>query len=166
MAMELAGALAARGEAPLTGYCPIERVVGLLTSRSALLVLRETFYGATRFEEVVARTGLTEAATATRLRAFVDAGILGRRPYRVAGQRPREEYVLTASGEALMPVVLGLLQWGNAHDPPPYPPSLHHTGCGEPVDVVATCAAGHRVGADEVTVTAAGPFGLDDEVSG
>lgn len=163
--MKLEGALAVRGDEPVDGYCPMERTLRVVGTRSAVLVLREAFYGATRFDELTARTGLTARATATRLRDLEQAGVLERRAYQVAGQRQRHEYVLTRAGHDLMPVVLALLQWANDHDPPPYPPTLHHDGCGERVRVVARCEAGHPVDADDVAVTAAGPFGLASPVA-
>ena len=108
------------------------------------------------------RTALTDATTSTRLQGLVRAGLLTRRPYRRPGERRRDEYVLTPAGAELMPALFALLQWANEHDPPPYPPALHHDGCGEPVTVTARCSAGHVVGADEIAVTAPGPFGLDE----
>ena len=163
--MKLAGALARRDSRAVGRYCPIERALDVLKARSAVLVLREAFYGATRFEEFTARTGLSDATAAGRLRDLVRADILDKRPYQEPGPRRRHEYVLTLSGTELMPAVFALLQWANRHAPPPYPPALHHDGCGEPVAIEARCAAGHQVGADEISVTAAGPFGLDDPVS-
>ncbi len=163
--MTLAGALAVRDNEPVGEYCPIERAMDLLRTRSSVLVLREAFYGATRFEEFTARTNLTDATAAARLRDLVRAGILDRQPYREPGQRRRHEYVLTAAGAELMPAIFALLQWANDHAPPPYPPALSHTGCGEPVTIAARCAAGHDVEADDITVTAAGPFGLADPVT-
>ena len=160
--MELAGALAHRDNQPLGDYCPIERVLGLLKTKSSLLVLREAFYGATRFDEFTARAALSDATTAAHLSELVTVGILERRAYQEPGQRSRHEYVLTDAGAELMPAIFALLQWGNRHVPPPYPPTLHHQGCGEPVTVEAHCAAGHHVRADDISVTAAGPFGLDD----
>lgn len=160
--MKLAGALALRGNQPVGDYCPIERVLGVMNTRSAMVVLREAFYGATRFEEFTARAGLTDAATATRLRSLVEAGIMEKQPYREPGRRVRQEYVLTRSGADLMPAVFALLQWGNRHDPPPYPPVLTHDGCGETVAVVTRCAAGHDVDVEHIVASAAGPFGLDD----
>lgn len=160
--MKLAGALALRGNQPLGRYCPIERALGVINTRSAMLVLREAFYGATRFEDFTARAGLTDATTAAKLREMVQAGILEKRPYQEPGRRARHEYVLTQSGTDLMPAVFALLQWGNQHDPPPYPPELTHEGCGEPVAIVTRCAAGHEVGLDDVTASAPGPFGLEN----
>lgn len=163
--MNLAGALTHRGDQPVGEYCPIERVLRLLRTRSAILVLREAFYGATRFDEFTARSGLAAATTAARLGELVEVGVLERRAYQEPGQRRRHEYVLTDSGAELLPVVFALLQWGNRHAPPPYPPALSHEGCGEPVVIEARCAAGHVVRADDITVTAAGPFGLEDPTS-
>ena len=43
------------------------------------------------------------------------AGIVTRVPYREPGSRARDEYRLTAAGEELLPVLLSLTQWGDAH---------------------------------------------------
>lgn len=159
--MKLEGALSRRDNRPVGTYCPIERALGVLSTRSAMLVLREAFYGAARFEEFAARADLTDATTSARLRDLVHAGILEKRPYQEPGQRARHEYVLTPAGEDLMPALFALLQWANRHDPPPYPPGMTHDGCGSPVRIEARCEAGHPVTSDEIAVTAAGPFGLD-----
>lgn len=159
--MKLEGALSRRDNQPVGAYCPIERALDVLSTRSAMLVLREAFYGAARFEEFAARADLTDATTSARLRDLVRAGILEKRPYQEPGQRARHEYVLTPAGEDLMPALFALLQWANRHDPPPYPPGMTHEGCGSPVRIEARCEAGHPVASDEVAVTAAGPFGLD-----
>lgn len=160
--MKLAGSLAGRGNHPVGRYCPIERALTVVGTRSSMMLLREAMYGATRFDEFTARTGLTEATTAQKLRDLVGAGLLTRRPYQEQGQRRRQEYVLTEAGSDLMPALMALLQWGNLHDTPPYPPVLHHEGCGEAVVVEARCGAGHRVGLDDLVVSTDGPFGLDD----
>jgi DNA-binding HxlR family transcriptional regulator len=122
-------------------------------------------YGATRFDEFTARPGLTDRSTAARLRDLERAGVLDRRAYREPGQRQRHEYVLTEAGGDLMPAVMALLQWANRHDPPPYPPEVRHDGCGEPVRIVPQCDAGHRVDADDLVVSASGPFGLRSPVT-
>lgn len=159
--MTLEGALALRGNRPVGAYCPMERALATLTVRSSLLLVREAMYGATRFEEFAARTGLTETTTAARLKELVDAGLFEKRPYQDAGRRRRLEYVPTRAGVDLMTAVIALMQWGNDHDAPPYPPQLRHLDCGEPVEAVLECAAGHRVGPDEMSVSATGPFGRE-----
>ena len=118
--MKLEGALALRDNQPVGGYCPIERTMAVVGTRSAMLVLREAFYGASRFEEFAARADLTDGTTSARLRDLVEAGILEKRPYQEPGQRRRHEYALTPAGEDLMPALFALLQWANRHDPPPF----------------------------------------------
>lgn len=54
---------------------------------------------------------------------------------------------------------------GQPTHPTAIPPALHHEACGQPVTNAARCAAGHHVEADDITVAAAGPFGLDDPIS-
>lgn len=151
MTLQLAGALAERTR-PLGDHCPIDRTMQLLGSRTTVLLLREAFYGATRFDDLVRRVGVTEAVASQRLRELVEAGILAKQPYREPGQRTRHEYVLTEAGHELLPTLLALARWGERHLPGGGP-KLTHEGCGEPVAVVARCAAGHDVPEDEVVVT-------------
>jgi DNA-binding HxlR family transcriptional regulator len=159
VSITLAGSLALRGDRPLGPYCPMQRTLDVLSTRSSILILREAYYCATRFEEFSKRAALTETTTANALRTLLRLGLFEKQPYREEGQRGRSEYVLTEKARDLMPVLLALLQWGNAHDPPPYPPALTHTACGEPVQIVAECAAGHALQLDDITVGAEGPFG-------
>ena len=101
----LQGRLADRDAWSAVGECPIEKTMALLGTKSAMLILREAYYGTTRFDDFCARVGITKAAAAARLNELVDAGLLIRRPYREPGQRAREEYVLTPSGVDFMPVI-------------------------------------------------------------
>src|SRR5262249_29847268 len=90
------------------GHCPINQAMGLVGSRSAMLIMREAFYGTSRFDDFVQRVEMAPATASTHLRALTDAGLLQRRPYREPGGRTRDEYALTTAGADLMPVVLGL----------------------------------------------------------
>jgi DNA-binding HxlR family transcriptional regulator len=153
MTAHLAGRLADRRPEPLGDRCPIDLAVRAVGTRSAILLLREAYYGATRFDDFVSRTGLTEATTAARLKSLVDVGVLTKMPYQEPGQRRRFEYHLTPSGSDLMPVVFGLAQWSSRHHAPPHAVSLSHDGCGEPVEIVAECANGHHLEIDLLTVT-------------
>jgi DNA-binding HxlR family transcriptional regulator len=151
MTLSLAGSLAER-TGPLGDHCPIDRTMQLVGNRTAVLLLREAFYGATRFDALVRRVGVTEAVASQRLRELVEAGVLAKRPYREPGQRTRYEYVLTDAGHELLPVLLALARWGREHIPGGGP-LLTHAGCGEEVAVVARCGAGHDVPEEEVVVT-------------
>ncbi len=90
--------------------CPIAAALGLVGERWALLVVREIALGATRFGDIVAGTGAPRDRIAARLKALESAGILARTPYHDGPVR--YEYRLTDSGDALMPVLDALLEWG------------------------------------------------------
>ncbi|MGE4427274.1 MAG: winged helix-turn-helix transcriptional regulator [Solirubrobacteraceae bacterium] len=154
MPVQLEGRLA-RSDRPAPGdRCPIDRAVRIVGTRSAMLLLREALYGTARFDDFVARTGLTPAVTAARLRELVDAGLLGREPYREPGQRTRQAYVLTASGHDILPAVVALATWGAKHVPRAGTPTFAHAGCGAPVGVGLRCADGHAVDEEHLVVDA------------
>jgi DNA-binding HxlR family transcriptional regulator len=134
----------------IAGHCPIERAMTLVGSRSAMLIMREAFYGTSRFDDFVQRVEMSPATASTHLRALTDAGLLLRRPYREAGGRTRDEYALTPAGTDLMPVVFGLFEWGRRHTDVQPLIDLAHTGCGRPVEVHVQCTAGHEVSPDEI----------------
>lgn len=150
MTLQLTGPLAERSGA-LGDRCPIDRTMQTIGSRTTVLLLREVFYGANRFDELVRRVGVTEAVASQRLRELVEAGILTKQPYREPGQRTRHEYVLTPAGHELLPVLLALGRWGARHLPGGSP-GVVHDGCGERVKVEVRCAAGHLVPEDEIVV--------------
>ena len=151
MTVLLAGRLAQRGDVALGNRCPLDRTLQLIGNRTALLLLREVFYGASRFDSLVKRVGVTEAVAAQRLRELVDVGVLAKEPYREPGQRTRHAYVLTEAGHDLLPAVLALLQWGAVHTQGGAP-AVTHDGCGEPVQVEVRCAAGHEVDEEDLLI--------------
>jgi DNA-binding HxlR family transcriptional regulator len=132
------------------GHCPIERAMGLVGSRSAMLIMREAFYGTSRFDDFVQRVEMAPATASTHLRALTDAGLLARQPYREPGGRTRDEYALTRAGADLMPVVFGLFEWGRRHTDVRPLVDFAHAGCGHPIEVRVQCTAGHEVGPDEI----------------
>src|SRR5215217_4569571 len=77
----LQGRLADRETWSAVGECPIEKTMALLGTKSAMLIMREAYYGTTRFEDFWRRVGVTKAAAAGRLSDLVEAGLLERRPY-------------------------------------------------------------------------------------
>ena len=99
------------------GHCSIEKTMSALGTKSAMLIMREAYYGTTRFDDFAQRVGITKAAASARLSELVDLGLLTRRPYREPGQRTRDEYVLTEAGIDFMPVVWAMFEWGQRHLP-------------------------------------------------
>ena len=137
------------------------RALDVVSSRSALLILREAFYGTTRFDEFAERVGISEPVAAARLRELVADGLLEREPYREPGQRTRMGYRLTGKGAELLPALAALMQWGDRWlAPDGAPVVLRHSGCDEPVRAELRCAAGHQAPADELELVA-GPGGKD-----
>src|SRR4051795_8096577 len=115
--------------------CPIAASLELVGERWSLLVVREVSLGNHRFSEIARGTGAPRDRLSARLGALVAAGVLERRPYSTSP--PRSGYHLTAAGRDLMPVLQGLMQWGNrwlAEEPPG---ELHHAPPGPAAPAVA-----------------------------
>ena len=137
--------------------CSMARALDVVSSKSALLILREAYYGTTRFDDFAERVGISEPVAAARLRELVDEGLLERVPYREAGQRTRMAYRLTDKGGELLPLLVSLMQWGDRWLAPAGPPVvLRHRECGETVHAELRCRAGHKAGAEDLEL-AVGP---------
>src|ERR1700738_1362849 len=123
--------------------CSIALALDVVSTRSGFLLLREAFYGATRFEEFADRAGISEPVAAARLRELVAHGLLERVPYREPGQRTRDGYRLTEMGQDLLPALVALMQWGDRwlHDKGG-PMELRHRGCGARVQAELRCSGG------------------------
>jgi DNA-binding HxlR family transcriptional regulator len=93
--------------------CPIAAALEVVGERWALLVVREIALGSNHFSDIVRGTGAPRDRIAARLKALESAGVVARSPYQSAPQR--YEYRLTASGQALIPVLDALLDWGKVH---------------------------------------------------
>src|SRR6187200_3625007 len=153
-ALQLTGRLSPR-EAWTADRCTLAKSLDVISTRSAFLILREAFYGTTRFDDFAQRVGISEPVTAARLRELVDQGLLEREDYREPGQRTRQRYRLTGKGADLFPALAALMQWGDKWlDERGGPVELRHRDCGEPVAVELRCAAGHAVSADELDLAA------------
>jgi DNA-binding HxlR family transcriptional regulator len=147
----LQGGLADRDAWTPVGKCSIEKTMALVGTKSAMLVMREAYYGTTRFDDFAQRVGITKAATSTRLSELVDAGLLTKRRYQEPGQRGRDEYVLTDAGNDFMPVVWAMFEWGRKHLSDTGL-RLTHLECGAEATVEIRCARGHEVPPDELGV--------------
>ena len=91
--------------------CPIARSLERVGDWWSILILRDAFYGLTRFDAFEASLGIATSTLTRRLTALVDEGLLMRRAY--SEHPPRFEYVLTPTGRDFQPVLLALLGWGN-----------------------------------------------------
>lgn len=89
--------------------CPVARSMEVLGERWAILVLREAFYGTTRFDDFERNLGIAPNILSARLSKLVAHGLLARRP--VAGGR--HEYVLTEKSRDFFSVYVALKRWGD-----------------------------------------------------
>src|SRR4029077_12562991 len=94
------------GSAWKADRCTIAKALDVIPTRSAFLILREAFYGTTRFDDFAQRVGISEPVTAARLRELVENGLLEREDYREPGQRTRQRYQLTQKGADLFPTLV------------------------------------------------------------
>jgi DNA-binding HxlR family transcriptional regulator len=151
-ALQLTGRLSPR-EAWAADRCTLAKSLDVISTRSAFLILREAFYGTTRFDDFAQRVGISEPVAATRLRELVEQGLLVREDYREPGQRTRQHYRLTAKGADLFPALAALMQWGDRWlDDQGGPLELRHRGCDETVSVQLRCTSGHHVSTDDLDV--------------
>ncbi|MFI6042162.1 winged helix-turn-helix transcriptional regulator [Nocardia sp. NPDC051321] len=133
--------------------CSIAKAIELVGTRSAVLILREAYYGTTRFDGFAQRVGITDAAAAAQLRKLTEAGLLTKQPYQEQGKRTRNEYILTPMGRDLLPVVLALMQWGDTYlQPGPPPLLLVEESTGSPVRVQIRSDAGHEVTLEQLAI--------------
>jgi DNA-binding HxlR family transcriptional regulator/peroxiredoxin len=92
-------------------HCGVAQAMGVLGDAWTVLVLRDVARGCTRFEQLLAESGISRKVLAARLRALEEAEVLARVAYQ---DRPvRHDYLLTDRGRALLPVLAGLQEWGD-----------------------------------------------------
>jgi DNA-binding HxlR family transcriptional regulator len=151
--VNMTGTLHPRG-AWTADRCSMAKALEVLSARSSFLIMREAFYGTTRFDDFVQRVGITDAVAAARLRELVAEGLLAREPYREPGQRTRHEYRLTEKGADLFPVLVALLQWGDRWLNDGGRVELRHHDCGARVGVEIRCAEGHEVAPGDLDLAA------------
>ncbi|WP_425295765.1 winged helix-turn-helix transcriptional regulator [Nocardia abscessus] len=133
--------------------CSIAKAMDIVGTRSAVLILREAYYGTRRFDGFASRVGITDAAAAAQLRKLTEAGLLTKQPYQDEGKRTRHEYVLTRMGRDLLPAVLALMQWGDTYlQPGPAPLLLVEEATGAPVRVQVRSASGREIELEELGV--------------
>jgi DNA-binding HxlR family transcriptional regulator len=141
--------------------CSVAQSLEVLGEWWTLLIVRDAFFGVSRFEEFQSRLGIARNILATRLDTLVDAGVLERRVYEEA--RGRSDYLLTDKGRALWPVLTALRQWGDDWmvGEGNEPVEMVHRTCGERSRAEMVCShCGERLRGRDLSVVA-GP-GSDD----
>ena len=97
--------------------CPIARSLDAIGDWWSLLIIRDAFLGKRRFGEFQKSLGVAKNILTTRLRRLVDDGILTTVP--ASDGSAYQDYVLTAKGRGVFPVLVALRQWSEAFSASP-----------------------------------------------
>ncbi len=92
-------------------FCPVAKAAEIVTTRWTPLILRELFCGARHFNEI--RRGvplMSPTLLSKRLKELEAAGVIDR--IATVTAKTSTEYVLTAAGEELKPIIIALGVWG------------------------------------------------------
>ncbi len=90
--------------------CGLPVALEAMGERWSFMILRAAFNGLKHFEEMQSSLGIARNILANRLGRLVESEILERQP--CPDDRRKIEYKLTAKGEALLPTMIALRQWG------------------------------------------------------
>ena len=100
-------------EIPCDEPCPIARSLAVFGDAWSLLILRDAHAGLTRFDQFRKSLGIAPTILSRRLATLTEEGMLEKRLY--SAHPPREEYVLTAAGCDVLPVLFMIGEWGRQH---------------------------------------------------
>jgi DNA-binding HxlR family transcriptional regulator len=107
--------IAKKKPAPMRSSCPVAFSLDIFGDRWTLLVIRDLFFGRTRFKEFAASPeGIPTNILTDRLERLLARGIIEQIP--AEDGTKRLAYRLTKKGKALGPVLRALRDWGLAWD--------------------------------------------------
>ena len=98
---------------PRAKDCPLVGMMNVFGDYWTWLIVREAFYGASRFSEFAHYTGMARNLLSDRLSMLVAEGIFEKRDIGRSGRR--YAYKLTEKGRTLQTVVVAMFQWSNKH---------------------------------------------------
>jgi DNA-binding HxlR family transcriptional regulator len=95
--------------------CPVARTLGVIGGTWTCLILRDLFlHGPRRFQDFQdSLDGIAPTTLSERLKALEQNGVVERRFYSMSP--PRAEYVLSAKGRDLGPIVAAMRNWGRKY---------------------------------------------------
>ena len=91
--------------------CSIARALEVIGERWTLLIVRDAFYGVSRFSDFRDHLRIPRAVLTERLNLLVEHGIMAR----AAAPSGRDEYSLTVKGRRLWPAIWSLITWGDEY---------------------------------------------------
>jgi DNA-binding HxlR family transcriptional regulator len=106
---------AKKGPAPKRSPCPVALSLDIFGDRWTLLVIRDLFFGRTRFKEFAASPeGIPTNILTDRLERLLARGIIEQIP--AEDGTKRLAYRLTRKGKALGPILEAMRDWGLSWD--------------------------------------------------
>ena len=93
--------------------CGIAQTLGVVSDWWSWLIIRDIAGGATRFDQLQQSLGISRRALAERLASLAEHGLLRKATY--SRRPPRFDYLLTAKGEGLLPVLIAMQEFGDRH---------------------------------------------------
>lgn len=135
--------------------CSAARALEVIGERWSLLILRNAMYaGCRRFNQFQRSLGIATNILQARLEWFIESGLMELR----AAADGVQEYVLTAKGRDLEPVILALSAWGDRYAAPEGPPiSYQHEDCGGAIRQHLECETCHEAPKPGAIVATPGP---------
>jgi DNA-binding HxlR family transcriptional regulator len=137
----------------------VARMLGLLGDEWTLLVVQQALLGATRFAEFKTRLPISNSVLTRRLQSLTRDGVLERREYQA--NPPRSEYVVTARGRSLWPVLVSIWEW-ERHWVPDHAdplPGMRHSTCGAEFAPTVACGSCGEKASEKDVVAQWGPSG-------
>jgi DNA-binding HxlR family transcriptional regulator len=130
--------------------CSVAQTLEVVGDWWSLLIVRELFFGVTRFDDIQRRLGIARNTLTDRLNWLSDHGVVARVPY--GDSRNRFEYRLTEKGRDLQPVLLAMLAWGDKWGATSEQPPLQPTDPnGDPIELrIVNTRTGRRVPRDKI----------------
>jgi DNA-binding HxlR family transcriptional regulator len=93
--------------------CPVARSLDSIGDWWTLLIVRDAMLGIRRFSDFQRSLGLARNVLSARLKKMVADGVMTLAP--AADGTSYQEYQLTEKGEALLPVLVAMRQWGERY---------------------------------------------------
>ncbi len=123
--------------------CSVARTLLILGDKWTFLILRETFFGIRRYEELRTRLGIATNILRDRLSRLTEQGILVKRLYQESPER--FEYRLTEKGKDFYGPFIAMMRWGDRWLSGGRPPlRLRHRDCDRDFSALLVCDHCHQ----------------------
>ena len=93
--------------------CPVAATLSVIGDHWSILVIRDLFFGLSRFDEFQRNLGIARNILTDRLKKLSEEGVVEK----VQDQGSHPSYRLTEDGLALRPVLVAMARWGEARRP-------------------------------------------------